>query len=272
MSGVAAGLIDSHVNLHHEAFAADLYDVMARAAAAGIVGMLTISDKRQSTEAIAAVSARWRNVWRSVGVHPHYVKDDPDLDAAALMALAEPSDVIGIGECGLDHHYEHSPRDLQASAFRIHIDAARRTGLPLIIHTREADEAMGEILTVEHAKGPFTPLLHCYTGGIELARTVLGLGGYVSFAGILTFRNADAVRAVAREIPLDRLLVETDCPYLAPVPHRGRRCEPAHVPDVAARLGELRGLPAQDIAARTTENFFRLFARARPEPGGIALR
>jgi len=255
-------LIDSHVNLHHEAFASDLPEVMVRARAAGVIGMLTISDKRSSTEAIATAARRYPNVWRSVGVHPHYVKDDPDLTAADLIDLAKPADVIGIGECGLDHYYEHSPRDIQEEAFRIHIAAARATGLPLIIHTRDADAATLEILTDEQRAGRFTPLLHCYTGGHALAEAVLAMGGYVSFAGILTFKAADNVREVARAVPLDRLLVETDCPYLAPVPHRGRRCEPAHVAEVAAKLAELQGVKPDALAEATTENFFRLFARA----------
>ncbi|MEQ1931115.1 MAG: TatD family hydrolase [Parvularculaceae bacterium] len=256
-------LIDSHVNLHHEAFAGDLGAVMARASAAGVVGMLTISDKRSSTEAISAAARAFRNVWRSVGVHPHYVKEDQDLTAADLVELARAPDVVGIGECGLDHHYEHSPRDMQERAFRLHIEAARASRLPVIIHTREADEATLAILEDEQKAGAFTPLLHCYTGGRRLADAVVAMGGYVSFAGIVTFKAADNVREVARTVPLDRLLVETDCPYLAPVPHRGRRCEPAHVADVAAKLAEIRGLAPEALAAATSENFFRLFTRAK---------
>lgn len=255
--------IDSHVNLHHEAFAPDLAEVMARARAAGVVGMLTISDKRSSTEAIVAAARAYPNVWRSVGVHPHYVKDDPHLSVSDLIALAAPADVVGIGECGLDHHYEYSPRDIQDKAFRLHIAAARATGLPLIIHTREADAATLAILEEERQAGAFTPLLHSYTGGLMLAEAVLAMGGYVSFAGIITFKAADNVREVARAAPLDRLLVETDCPYLAPVPHRGRRCEPAHVADVAAKLAEIKGVSVETLAAATTENFFRLFQRAQ---------
>lgn len=256
-------LIDSHVNLHHEAFADDLDEVMARARAAGVIGMLTISDKRASTEAISARAAAYPNVWRSVGVHPHYVKDDPDLTAEALVDLVQPADVVGIGECGLDHHYEYSPRDIQEQAFRMHIEAARRTGLPLIIHTREADETTLAILKEEQGAGAFTPLLHCYTGGLKLAEAVVAMGGYVSFAGIVTFKAAENVREVARAAPLDRLLVETDCPYLAPVPHRGRRCEPAHIVEVAIKLAELKGVTPEELAAATTANFFRLFDRAR---------
>lgn len=256
-------LIDSHVNLHHEAFAADLPETMARAGAAGVIGMLTISDKRESTEAIAAAAAAFPNVWRSVGVHPHYVKDDPDLSARMLIDMAKPADVVGIGECGLDHHYEYSPRDIQEKAFRIHIEAARATRLPIVIHTRDADETTLKILEDEQRGGAFTPLLHCYTGGMALAEAVLAMGGYVSFAGIVTFKAAENVRQVARAVPLDRLLIETDCPYLAPVPHRGRRCEPAHVADVAAKLAELNAVSLETLAEATTTNFLRLFARAR---------
>jgi TatD DNase family protein len=256
-------MIDSHVNLHHEAFAADLGAVMERARAAGVVGMLTISDTRSSTPAIAAAAKAFPNVWRSVGVHPHYVKDDPDLTAADLIALAEPGDVVGIGECGVDHYYEHSPRDAQEDAFRAHIAAARETRLPLIIHTRDADGDTLRILEAEQGQGAFTPLLHCYTGGLKLAEATLAMGGYVSFAGILTFKAADNVRDIARAMPLERLLIETDCPYLAPVPHRGRRCEPAHVVEVAAKLAEIKGVSRDEIAKATTENFFRLFTRAK---------
>lgn len=265
----SGALVDSHVNLHHEKFACDLDDVVARAREAGVFAMLTISDMRSSTAAIAEIPSAFENVWRSVGVHPHYVKDDPELDARALIGLAAPDDVIGIGECGLDFYYQHSPRETQIKAFRAHVAAARETGLPLIIHTRDADDAMREILEEEHEKGAFVPLLHCYTGRMGLARAVLSMGGYVSFAGILTFKNADDVRAVAREIPFERLLVETDCPYLAPSPHRGRRCEPAHVAFVAGKLAEIRGVTTEEIARATTENFFRLFARAQPSADGL---
>lgn len=269
---VRAPFVDSHVNLHHEKFADDLDAVVARARQQGVVAMLTISDKRASTAAIAAIARRWANVWRSVGVHPHYVDDDPALDARMIAEMAAPADVVGIGECGLDFYYEHSERDAQHRAFRAHIAAARDTGLPLIIHARGADDDMREILLAEREAGAFTPLLHCYTGGLDLARAVVAIGGYVSFAGILTFKNADEVRAVAKDVPLDRLLIETDCPYLAPVPHRGRRCEPAFVCDVAAKLAELRGMTTNDLGRATTDNFFRLFARAEFEPGGMRAR
>ena len=255
-------LVDSHVNLHGESFAADLEAVMERAREAGVLAMLTISDKLSSTDAIRAVVDGRRGLWRSVGVHPHYAKDYADLDEHTLIELARAPEVVGVGECGLDHYYEHSDRPTQERVFRAHIAAARATALPLIIHTRDADDAMRSILEHEQGDGPFTPLLHCYTGGLELAESVVGMGGYVSFSGIITFRNAADIRAIAAVLPLDRILIETDCPYLAPVPYRGRRCEPAHVKEVAAKLAEIRGLTFDEVAAATTDNFFRLFKRA----------
>ena len=263
MSEALPMLVDSHVNLHSEKFAEDLADVMARAKEAGVGAMLTISDKLTSTDAIRAIADPAPNIWRSVGIHPHYAVEEPDLTAERLVALAEPENVVGIGECGLDFHYEYSPRAVQAPVFQAHIAASRETGLPLIIHTREADDATREMLTGEHAKGAFTPLLHCYTGGPALAEAVIAMGGYVSFSGIITFKNAADIREIAAALPIDRIIVETDCPYLAPVPFRGRRCEPAHVVHVAAKLAEIRGLPVEDVHRITTENFFRLFARAR---------
>lgn len=255
--------VDSHVNLHHEKFAEDIDTVMAAAAAAGVGAMLTISDRISSTNAIAAITRRYDNLWRSVGAHPHYASDHLDLTAQTLISMAAAEDVVGIGECGLDLHYEFSPRAQQERVFAIHVEAAQETGLPLIIHTRDADDLMRE--TLEHAAGrrPFTPLLHCYTGGPDLAEAVIGMGGYVSFSGILTFKNADGVRAVAARTPHDRILIETDCPYLAPAPHRGRRCEPAHVVHVAEALADVLGSDLASVERMTTDNFFRLFRRAR---------
>jgi TatD DNase family protein len=253
--------IDSHVNLHSEKFAQDLREVLDRARSAGVAGMLTISDKLESTPAIKAIADDHVWIWRSVGVHPHYAKD-AHATAEALISLSHDKKVIGVGECGLDFYYEFSPREVQVAVFRAHIAAARATRLPLIIHTRDADERMLAILEEEQRQGEFTPLLHCYTGGAELANGVLRMGGYISFSGIITFRNADSIRDIARAAPLDRIIIETDCPYLAPVPHRGRRCEPAHVVHVAEKLAEVRGADLAAIALATTENFFRLFTRA----------
>lgn len=255
-------IIDSHVNLHSEKFAGDLDEVIARARAAGVAGMLTISDKLDSTPAIKAIADAHAGVWRSVGVHPHYARDAAGLDAQTLIELAADPKVVGIGECGLDFHYEYSPRDVQERVFRAHIAAARATDLPLIIHTRDADARMLEMLKEEYGKGAFTPLLHCYTGGRALAEGALAMGGYISFSGIITFRNAGAIRDIAAATPLKRIIVETDSPYLAPVPMRGRRNEPAFVTHVAGKLAEIKGISRAQIDEATTENFFRLFWRA----------
>ncbi|MDZ7627489.1 MAG: TatD family hydrolase [Parvularculaceae bacterium] len=258
-------LVDSHVNLHHEKFDDEVDTVIARARNAGVAAMLTISDKISSTEKIRAISARYPNIWRSVGAHPHYAADHHELTAEMLIDLAREDDVVGIGECGLDFHYGFSPREDQERVFAAHIEAAQETGLPLIIHTREADELTGAMLSAAMGRRAFTPLLHCYTSSLVLAQAVMEMGGYISFSGIITFKNADDVRAVAGRMPHDRIIVETDCPYLAPIPHRGRRCEPAHVIHVADKLAEILGLARADIDRVTTENFFRLFSRARYE-------
>lgn len=258
-------LIDSHVNLHHEKFAHDLDAIIDAARAAGVRGMLTISDKLSSTPAIASIAAAHPFIWRSVGVHPHYAAEAADLDAKTLIAQAADRKVVGIGECGLDNYYAYSPIDIQERVFRSHIAAARETCLPLIIHTRDADDVTRAILEEEHRRGAFTPLLHCYTGGLALAESVFAMGGYVSFSGILTFKNAEDIRTVARRAPIDRIIVETDCPYLAPIPHRGRRCEPAHVVYVAEALADVKGVGVEDIKRSTTDAFFRLFSRARRE-------
>ncbi|MBI1392515.1 MAG: YchF/TatD family DNA exonuclease [Alphaproteobacteria bacterium] len=255
-------LVDSHVNLHSDRFDEDLDEVIARARDAGVAAMLTISDKIGSTDAIRRISSAHDFIWRSVGAHPHYATEHADLTTDFLVDLCAEADVVGVGECGLDYYYEHSPRDDQLIVFRKHVGAAQETGLPLIIHTRDADADMMRELTEAFARKPFTPLLHCYTSGQQLATCALEMGGYVSFSGIITFKNAEDVRAVAEATPLDRLIIETDCPYLAPIPHRGRRCEPAHVVHVAAKLAEIKGVSCEDIETVTTENFFRLFARA----------
>ncbi len=257
-------LVDSHVNLHSERYDEDRDAVIRAALDAGVAYMLTISDKLSSTPAIKTIADAHDFIWRSIGVHPHYANDYPKLTARELIDLADDEKVVGIGECGLDFYYEHSDRALQFPVFRAHIEAARETGLPLIIHTRDADEEMQKLLMEEHGKGAFTPLLHCYTGGPALAETVLALGGYISFSGIITFKNAGDICAIAEAAPLDRIIIETDCPYLAPAPMRGRRNEPAFVTHVAAKLAEVKGVSLETIAAATSENFFRLFARAKP--------
>lgn len=256
-------LVDSHVNLQSDQYKDDLDRVIADARAAGVDYMLTISDTLSSTPAVKAIADAHDFIWRSVGVHPHHAKDYPDLTAEQLIDLAKDEKVVGIGECGLDFHYEYSDRDVQFPVFRAHIAAARETGLPLIIHTREADDDMRALLEQEHAKGGFTPLMHCYTGGPALADAALALGGYIAFSGIITFKNGGDIREIAKATPMDRIIIETDCPYLAPVPMRGRRNEPAYVVHVAEKLAEIKGLAVEEVAAATTANFFRLFSRAR---------
>ncbi len=256
-------LVDSHVNLHHEKFAGEVETVIEVARAAGVRAMLTISDKLSSTEAIRAISERYDFIWRSIGAHPHYASEHRDLDAKTLVDLARDDDVIGIGECGLDFHYGFSPREDQEKVFAAHIEAAQETCLPLIIHTREADELMLTMLSEAIGKRKFTPLLHCYTSGFKLAEAVMEMGGYISFSGIITFKNADDVRAIAAKMPPDRIIVETDCPYLAPVPFRGRRCDPEHVVHVADKLADILTMPRDEIERKTTQNFFRLFAKAQ---------
>lgn len=258
-------LIDSHVNLHAHQFDADRQDVIERARAAGVKLMLTISDKVSSFEAVHAVAMAHEDIWCTVGTHPHEAKENPTLSVDALCELASRPKVVGIGETGLDFHYDLSPRDIQAGVFRTHVAAARELGVPLVVHTREADTVMAEILEEEHAKGPFKLLMHCYTSGAELARRTAALGAWFSVSGIATFKTADEVRAVIRDMPEGRLIVETDCPYLAPIPMRGRRNEPAFLPHVLAKLAEIRGWTLDEAEARTEDAFFALFDKI-PRP------
>jgi len=258
-------LIDSHVNLHSPQFAGDQDQVIARARTAGIARMITICDRVASFPVVLAIAEAHEDIWCSVGTHPHEAKDDPGLEPQTLIDLAAPEKVVGIGETGLDFFYDLSPRDVQAQVFRAHIVAARETGLPLIVHSRDADEVMAEILETEYARGPFKLLLHCYTSGPELARRAAALGAWFSVSGIATFKAAEAVRTVIADMPADRIIVETDCPYLAPVPMRGRRNEPAFLPHVMAKLAEIRGWEAAEAEARTEAAFFALFDRI-PSP------
>ncbi|MDR6625508.1 TatD family hydrolase [Caulobacter segnis] len=254
-------LIDSHVNLHAPQFAEDKDAVIARAREAGIGLMVTICDKVSSFEAVHAIAMAEPDIWCTVGTHPHEAKEDPGLSAARLVELASRPRVIGIGECGLDFHYDLSPREVQAEVFRQHCIAARESGLPLVVHTREADDVMGEILETEHAAGPFKILMHCYTSGPELAQRAAALGAWFSVSGIATFKAAEEVRAVIRDMPADRIIVETDCPYLAPVPMRGRRNEPAYLPHIYDKLAEIRGWSRSETEQRTEDAFFALFDR-----------
>jgi TatD DNase family protein len=257
-------LIDSHVNLHAPQFDDDRQAVIDRARAAGVKLMVNISDKVSHFEKVRAV-ADASDIWCTVGTHPHEARENPDLSAADLVRLADDARVVGIGETGLDFHYDLSPRDIQARVFRAHVAAARETGLPLVIHTREADEVMGDILEEEFAAGPFRMLMHCYTSGAELAARAGALGSWFSVSGIATFKAAGDVRAVIADMPADRIIVETDCPYLAPVPHRGRRNEPAYIVDVLNKLAEIRGWSRQEAEQRTEDAFFNLFDRI-PRP------
>jgi TatD DNase family protein len=258
-------LIDSHVNLHAEAFAEDRDAVIARARAAGVTRMIIISDKIASAPAVLAIAEAHDDIWASVGQHPHNAKDNPELVAAQLVALADHPRVCGIGETGLDRHYNLSPIEQQIASFRAHIGAARETGLPLIVHTREADDLTGDILEEESGQGAFPILMHCYTSGAGLAQRALKLGAYFSLSGIVTFKAAEDVRAIARDLPLDRIILETDCPYLAPMPHRGRRNEPAFIADLYKYFASLRGLEEGEGARIVADNFYALF-RTIPRP------
>jgi TatD DNase family protein len=255
-------LVDSHCHLDFPEFAPELDAVVARARAAGVATMVSISTKLSTFPTVLAVAERYDNIYCSVGVHPHEADaEGAQATAERLIALADHPKVVGIGETGLDFYYEHSPRDAQEMAFRAHIAAARETGLPLIVHTREAEADTARILRDEIKKGPYLGLLHCFTSSRQLAENALELGLFISFSGIVTFKNAEALREVARTVPLDRMLVETDAPYLAPVPHRGKRNEPAFVADTARFLAQLRGMDEEAFAEVTTANFHRLFSK-----------
>ena len=262
-------LVDSHCHLDFPDFGDDLDAVLARAAQAGVGTMQTICTRVTQFDAVRALAEAHAPVWCSVGIHPHHVAEEPAVTATHLVRMAEHPKVIGIGETGLDFHYDNSPRPQQEASFRRHIAASRETGLPLIVHTRSADADTCRILREEAGKGAFPGVIHCFSAGPAVAETALDIGLSISFSGILTFKNAEAVRAVARAVPVDRLLVETDAPYLAPVPHRGARNEPAHVRHTAARLAELKGLAAPELADATTANFFRLFSKSTPQPSEI---
>jgi TatD DNase family protein len=254
-------LIDSHCHLDFPELAADLDAVLARARGAGVALMVTISTRVRQFGKLKSIVEAHDNVFCSVGTHPHNAAEEPDVTADELIELARHPKVVAIGEAGLDYHYDYSPRDLQKNSFRTHIAAARETGLPLVIHAREADADIARILEEETKKGAFPFVLHCFASGAELARAGLALGGYISFSGVITFKNADALRDIALAVPYDRLLIETDAPYLAPVPMRGKTNEPAFVAHTAARLAALHNVSEADIARSTSENFFRLFKK-----------
>lgn len=254
-------LIDSHCHLDDPRFAEDGQAVLARAEEAGVGLMLTISTTLIGFADMRAIAEQHAQIYCTVGVHPHEAAAEMQTTAEALMGLARHPKVVGIGETGLDYHYMHSPREAQLSMFRIHAEAARGCALPLVVHTREAEDDTIAVLTEECAKGPLSGVFHCFSGSARLAQAALDLGFYISFSGILTFKGADDLRALAKDLPLERLLVETDAPYLAPAPHRGKRNEPAFVRRTAEALAALKDLPLEEIGARTSENFHRLFKK-----------
>jgi len=252
-------LVDSHCHLDFADFAAERDAVIDRARAAGVGTMVTICTRLDEFPGVRAIAEDYADIWCSVGAHPHEAADHATIVADELVALAAHPRVVGVGESGLDFHYDHSPRDVQERVFRAHIAASRASGLPLIVHARDADAEIAGILREE---GASSGVLHCFSSGRALAEAALELGFYISISGIVTFRNAEDLRAIVRDVPLGRLLVETDAPYLAPVPYRGRRNEPAYVAATAAAVATLKGIEPQELAAVTTDNFFRLFAKA----------
>lgn len=256
-------LIDSHCHLEYEGLVEDRAGVLARARAAGIGGFLNISTRASEWRQVVGTAEREVDVWASVGIHPHEADQHADLGAEVLREATRHPRVVGIGETGLDYYYDRSDREVQRKLFRVHVGVSRETGLPLIIHTRDAEEDTLAILEEEMGQGGFPALIHCFTASAHFARRVLDLGLSISLSGIVTFKNARELQEIAKEIPQDRLLVETDSPFLAPVPHRGCKCEPAFVADTARFLAGLRGETAEALAATTTANFFRLFAKAQ---------
>lgn len=252
-------IVDSHCHLDSATLVKEVDDVVARAEAAGVGRIVTISTRVRKLDVLLAIAERFPNVFCTVGTHPHQADEEDGISADEIVALTKHSKVVGIGEAGLDYFYQKGSREAQERGFRTHIAAARATGLPLVIHTRDADSDTGRILEEEMARGPFSAVLHCYTGGRDLALKAVSLGLHVGFTGILTFGKSDALRAIAAELPADRILVETDAPFLAPEPYRGKRNEPSYVVETAKRLARVRGVTYEEISRQTTENFFRLF-------------
>jgi TatD DNase family protein len=255
-------LIDHHCHLDYPDFADDLDGVVGRAKAAGVGMLVSISTRIRRLGGLLKIAESYDNVLCSVGTHPHYAHEELDVPVEQIVERARHPKVVAIGEAGLDYFYDNSPREAQERGFRNHIAAARATQLPLVIHTRDADDDTAAILREEMAKGTFPAVLHCFTGSAELARTGLDLGLYVSFSGIVTFRKSEALREVAQSVPLDRLLVETDAPFLAPGKYRGKRNEPAYVVETAAALARLKAISTEELARATTDNFFRLYRKA----------
>jgi len=258
-------LVDSHCHLNYKGMAEQQPDLLERARSSGVTAMLNISTRASEWDAVTATAHREADVWASIGIHPHEADAHADIDTARLVARAQADErVIGIGETGLDYFYDHSDRDQQRRSFISHIAASRITGLPLIVHTRDAEDDTAAILVEEMGKGAFPALIHCFTASADFAAKMLDLGLYISISGIVTFKNAKDLQAVARDIPADRLMVETDAPFLAPVPHRGKQGEPAFVADTARFVAGLRDEPYEHLCETTSQNFYRLFNRARP--------
>jgi TatD DNase family protein len=255
-------LVDSHCHLDFSEFAPELDAVVARAKGAGVDACVSIGTTLEKFLRVREIAERFADVWCSVGIHPHEAEKEPLTDAVPLLERARHRKVVGIGETGLDFYYNHSPRAPQLANFRSHIAAARELGLPLIVHTRDAEDDTIAILREEMGKGAFSGLIHCFTGTKKLADAALDLGFCISVSGIVTFKKSEELRSVLKDVPLDRLLVETDAPYLAPMPHRGKRNEPAFVVNTAAALAVLKGVGADELARATTDNFFRLFSKA----------
>ncbi len=258
----APHLVDSHCHLDFPDFATEIPDVIARARAAGVTRMVTICTRLRLVPQVRAIAAAHDGVFWAAGTHPMHVAEEPMATVGALVALAAEAKFVGVGETGLDYHYTAESAAVQQQSLRLHIEAARQTGLPLIIHSRDADDDMARILTEEHRAGAFSCVMHCFTSGRALAEAALSLGFYLSISGIATFRNAADLRAIFAGAPRDRLLVETDSPYLAPLPHRGRRNEPAYVAETARRIAEHLGETPEAFAVQTSANFDRLFSRA----------
>ena len=256
-------LVDSHCHLDFPDFEDHLDDVIKRASNAGVNFMMTICTQLSKFEQVLDVAKSHENIWCSVGVHPHNAADEPETNSQTLIDMAEHPKVIAFGETGLDYYYDHSPRDQQVGLFRQHIQAARQIGLPLVIHVRDADDELIRIMREEYTKGPFTGVIHCFSGSPELAEAAIQLGLYISVSGIVTFKNAHKLRDIIKTVPTDRLLVETDAPYLAPVPYRGKRNEPAYTALTANKVAELKNIDPDVFSATTTRNFFRLFTKAK---------
>ena len=257
-------LVDSHCHLNYKGLIEQQGEVLTRARARGVTAMLNISTRENEWDDVIGTAEREADVWASVGIHPHEADAHPDIDRAKLVERSRHPRVIGIGETGLDYYYEHSDRKQQKASFRAHIAASRETGLPLIVHTRDAEQDTLDIISEERDAGAYPALIHCFTASEDFARAALDMGCYISLSGIVTFKNAKALQQSATIIPADRLLIETDSPFLAPVPNRGKTCEPAFVADTAAFVADLRGIDVDELQKQTADNFYRLFAKARP--------